>query len=129
MNVVSNGTAPIASSSGLAFVGANPAAQQISISNFTGGLYLVAVMDWYSRFVLSWELSNPMETAFCLAALDPAFGFGPPQIFNSDQGSQFTSADFLAPLKKRSIVISMDGRGRALDNVFIKRLWRSPITN
>ena len=90
-----------------------------------GFLYLVAVMDWFSRYVLSWELSNTMETGFCLAALDAAFRFGQPEIWNSDQGSQFTSADFLAPLKKRGISISMDGRGRALDNVFIERLWRS----
>jgi putative transposase len=90
-----------------------------------GFLYLVAVMDWFSRFVLSWELSNTMETGFCLAALEAAFRFGQPEIWNSDQGSQFTSPDFLAPLKKRDISISMDGRGRALDNVFIERLWRS----
>jgi putative transposase len=90
-----------------------------------GFLYLVAVMDWFSRYVLSWELSNTMETGFCLEALDTAFRFGQPEIWNSDQGSQFTSADFLAPLKKRGISISMDGRGRALDNVFIERLWRS----
>jgi putative transposase len=90
-----------------------------------GFLYLVAVMDWFSRFVLSWELSNTMETGFCLAALDAAFRFGQPEIRNSDQGAQFTSADFLAPLQKRGISISMDGRGRALDNVFIERLWRS----
>jgi putative transposase len=90
-----------------------------------GFLYLVAVMDWFSRYVLSWELSSTMETSFCLAALDAAFVFGQPEIWNSDQGSQFTSADFLAPLKKRGIAISMDGRGRAIDNVFIERLWRS----
>jgi len=92
-----------------------------------GFLYLVAVMDWFSRFVLSWELSNTMETGFCLTALEAAFRFrfGQPEIWNSDQGSQFTSPDFLAPLKKRAISISMDGRGRALDNVFIERLWRS----
>jgi putative transposase len=90
-----------------------------------GFLYLVAVMDWFSRFVLSWELSNTMEIGFCVAALDAAFRFGQPEIWNSDQGSQFTSADFLAPLKRRGISISMDGRGRALDNVFIERLWRS----
>ena len=90
-----------------------------------GFLYLVAVMDWFSRFVLSWELSNTMETGFCLTALDAAFCFGQPEILNSDQGSQFTAADFLAPLKKRGIAISMDGRGRALDNVFIERLLRS----
>jgi putative transposase len=90
-----------------------------------GFLYLVAIMDWFSRFVLSWELSNTMETGFCLAALEAAFRFGQPEIWNSDQGAQFTSADFLAPLKERGISISMDGRGRALDNVFIERLWRS----
>jgi putative transposase len=90
-----------------------------------GFLYLVAVMDWFSRFVLSWELSNTMETSFCLAALEAALRFGQPEIWNSDQGSQFTAADFLAPLKKRGVSISMDGRGRALDNVFIERLWRS----
>jgi putative transposase len=90
-----------------------------------GFLYLVAVMDWFSRFVLSWELSNTMETSFCLSALEDAFRFGQPEIWNSDQGSQFTCTDFLAPLKQRGIRISMDGRGRALDNVFIERLWRS----
>ena len=90
-----------------------------------GFLYLVAVMDWFSRFVLSWELSNTMETGFCLTALEAAFRFGQPEIWNSDQGAQFTSADFLAPLKQRGVSISMDGRGRALDNVFIERLWRS----
>ena len=90
-----------------------------------GFLYLVAVMDWFSRFVLSWELSSTMETGFCLAALNAAFRFGEPAIWNSDQGSQFTSAEFLAPLQQRRIAISMDGRGRALDNVFIERLWRS----
>lgn len=90
-----------------------------------GFLYLVAVMDWYSRFVLSWELSNTMETGFCLAALEAALLWGQPEIWNSDQGAQFTSNDFLAPLKQRAVAISMDGRGRALDNVFIERLWRS----
>ena len=90
-----------------------------------GFVYLVAVMDWFSRFVLSWELSNTLETSFCLTALDAAFRFGQPEIWNSDQGSQFTSCEFLAPLQKRGILISMDGRGRALDNVFIERLWRS----
>ena len=90
-----------------------------------GFLYLVAVMDWFSRFVISWELSNMMETSFCSAALEAAFRFGQPEIWNSDQGAQFTAADFLAPLKQRGVSISMDGRGRALDNVFIERLWRS----
>jgi putative transposase len=90
-----------------------------------GFLYLVAAMDWFSRFVLSWELSNTLETGLCLAAPETAFRFGQPDICNSDQGAQFTAADFLAPLKKRGVLISMDGRGRALDNVFIERLWRS----
>ena len=90
-----------------------------------GFLYLVAVMDWFSRYVLSWELSNALETAFCLSALDAAFRRGRPEIFNSDQGSQFTSADFIPALKRRAVRISMDGRGRCLDNVFIERLWRS----
>ena len=90
-----------------------------------GFLYLVAVMDWFSRFVLAWELSNTLDVSFCSAALDTAFGFGQPRIWNSDQGSQFTAADFLAPIQRRGIAISMDGRGRALDNVFIERLWRS----
>ena len=90
-----------------------------------GFLYLVAVMDWFSRFVLSWELSNTLDTAFCSTALETALRLGQPEIWNSDQGAQFTSTDFLAPLKQRGIAISMDGRGRALDNVFIERLWRS----
>jgi len=90
-----------------------------------GFLYLVAVMDWFSRYVLSWELSNTMETGFCRTALETALRWGQPEIWNSDQGAQFTAADFLAPLKQRGIAISMDGRGRALDNVFIERLWRS----
>lgn len=91
----------------------------------SGFLYLVAVMDWHSRFVLSWELSNTMETAFCLEAQQRALRLGQPEIWNSDQGAQFTAAEFLAPLEARGIRISMDGRGRALDNVFIERLWRS----
>jgi len=91
-----------------------------------GFLYLTAVMDWYSRYVLSWELSNTMETGFCVAALKAAFKKGGvPEIFNTDQGAQFTAAEFQAPLKQRQILISMDGRGRCLDNVFIERLWRS----
>lgn len=90
-----------------------------------GFMYLVAVMDWHSRFVLSWQLSNTLETYFCLEALQMAFAFGQPEIFNSDQGSQFTAVAFTAPLLERDIRISMDGRGRALDNIFIERLWRS----
>jgi len=90
-----------------------------------GFMYLVAVMDWYSRFVLTWELSNTLETAFCVTALKRAMRKGRPGIFNTDQGSQFTSESFTKTLERRGIRISMDGRGRALDNVFIERLWRS----
>jgi putative transposase len=90
-----------------------------------GFLYLVAVMDWFSRYVLSWELSNSLETDFCLHALERALAQATPGIFNTDQGSQFTSEDFTGRLTTAGIRISMDGRGRALDNVFIERLWRS----
>lgn len=90
-----------------------------------GFLYLVAVMDWHSRFVLSWRLSNTLDSRFCLVALEDALRAGTPEIWNSDQGAQFTSSILLAPLKQREVKISMDGRGRALDNVFIERLWRS----
>jgi putative transposase len=90
-----------------------------------GFLYLVAVMDWFSRYVLSWELSTTMDTGFCLAALEAALTQAVPEIFNTDQGSQFTSADFTAALRRRQIRVSMDGRGRWMDNVFIERLWRS----
>ena len=90
-----------------------------------GFLYLVAVMDWYSRYVLAWELSSTMETWFCVVALERALGLGRPGIFNTDQGSQFTSEEFTGCLAAAGIRISMDGRGRALDNVFIERLWRS----
>lgn len=91
-----------------------------------GFVYLVAVMDWYSRKVLSWEISNTMENSFCISALERAIRlYGIPEIFNTDQGSQFTSTDFIAVLNKHSIKISMDGKGRWMDNVFIERLWRS----
>lgn len=90
-----------------------------------GFAYLVAVMDWYSRFVLSWTLSNSMEVGFCLDALDDALVHGTPQIFNTDQGSQFTSNAFTHKPLDAGIAVSMDGRGRALDNVWIERLWRS----
>jgi putative transposase len=91
-----------------------------------GFLYLVTVMDWYSRKVLSWRLSNTMDTAFCLEALEEALDrYGPPEIFNSDQGSQFTSLDFTQILKDRKVRISMDGRGRWRDNIYIERFWRS----
>jgi len=90
-----------------------------------GFLYLVAVMDWFSRFVLSWSLSVTMELDFCVEALHRAWRRGCPEIFNSDQGSQFTSEKFTAELEARKIAISMDGRGRCMDNIFIERLWRS----
>lgn len=90
-----------------------------------GFLYLVAVMDWYSRYVLSWRLSNTLDVGFCLEALDQALSQGRPEIFNSDQGSQFTSAEFTGRLKAAGVQISMDGRGRAVDNIFVERLWRS----
>ena len=91
-----------------------------------GFLYLIAVMDWYSRKVLSWRLSNTMDTAFCVEALQEALSlYGKPEIFNTDQGSQFTSFDFTNVLKENEIRISMDGKGRWMDNVFIERLWRS----
>ena len=90
-----------------------------------GFLYLAAVMDWYSRYVLAWRLSNTLEGSFCLEALDEALAAKQPEIFNSDQGSQFTAAAFTSRLEKCGVAISMDGRGRALDNVFVERLWRS----
>jgi putative transposase len=90
-----------------------------------GFIYLVAIIDWYSRYVLAWETSNTLDTTFCLAALEAAMQQGQPDIFNTDQGCQFTSKNFTGALKSRKVQISMDGRGRALDNVFIERLWRS----
>ena len=91
-----------------------------------GFLYLVAVMDWSTRRVLSWRLSNTMDVEFCIAAVEEALArFGRPDIFNSDQGSQFTSPRFTAVLTAAVVRISMDGRGRWMDNVFIERLWRS----
>jgi putative transposase len=90
-----------------------------------GFVYLVAVMDWFSRYVLSWALSITMDVAFCLEALEQALGMAQPEIFNSDQGAQFTSLEFTGRLAAAGIQISMDGRGRALDNVFVERLWRT----
>ena len=91
-----------------------------------GFLYLVTVMDWYSRAVLSWRLSNTMDSDFCVAALEDALNrYGVPEIFNTDQGSQFTSYDFTKTLRDAGVRISMDGRGRWLDNAMIERLWRS----
>ena len=90
-----------------------------------GFIYLVAVIDWYSRYVLSWELSNTLDITFCLRALDRALTQNTPKIFNTDQGSQFTSPLFTSRLEEKKIAISQDGRGRALDNIFVERLWRS----
>ena len=91
-----------------------------------GFLYLVAIMDWATRHVLSWRLSNTMDAGFCVEALQEALArYGRPEIFNTDQGSQFTSLDFTGVLKDADVAISMDGRGRCMDNIFIERLWRS----
>lgn len=90
-----------------------------------GFIYLAVVMDWRSRYVLSWKISNTLTSDFCVEALKEAFGYGTPDIFNTDQGSQFTSEEFVSVLKARNIQISMDGRGRAMDNIFVERLWRS----
>ncbi len=91
-----------------------------------GFIYLCAVIDWYSRAVLAWGLSNTLDASFCVTAVDRAIAeHGVPEIFNTDQGCQFTSAEFTQPLLARGVKLSMDGRGRALDNVFIERLWRT----
>lgn len=90
-----------------------------------GFVYLVAVMDWFSRYVLSWAIATTMELTFCVEALHGALRRGRPEIFNSDQGSQFTSDRFTGELTARNMAVSMDGRGRCLDNIFIERLWRS----
>ena len=91
-----------------------------------GFVYLVAVMDWYSRYVLSWEVANSMDESFCVSALERALRlYGTPEIFNTDQGAQFTGKAFTDVLKANDIRISMDGKGRAMDNIFIERLWRS----
>lgn len=90
-----------------------------------GFLYLTAVLDWYSRLVLSWRLSNSLDVQFCLEALEEALSKGTPEIFNTDQGSQFTSEAFVGRLESAGVSVSMDGKGRALDNVFVERLWRT----
>ncbi len=90
-----------------------------------GFLYLVAIMDWHSRYVLAWRLSNTMDVDFCVQALEEALSKGRPEIFNTDQGSQFTSDAFTGVLRDQGIQISMDGKGRYLDNIFVERLWRS----
>ncbi len=90
-----------------------------------GWVYLVAILDWYSRYVIAWEVSNSLDSAFCVAALERALAQSQPSIFNTDQGSQFTSQEFTGRLLAAQVRISMDGRGRALDNVFVERLWRT----
>ena len=90
-----------------------------------GFLYLVAIMDWHSRYMLAWKLSNTMDTDFCVAALEEALGKGRPEIFNTDQGAQFTSEAFTGLLQEQGIQVSMDGKGRYQDNIFVERLWRS----
>jgi putative transposase len=90
-----------------------------------GFLYLVAIMDWHSRYVLAWRVSNTMEVGFCLEALEEALSKGRPEIFNTDQGSQFTSDAFTGMLLGQGIQVSMDGKGRYIDNIFVERLWRS----
>jgi putative transposase len=90
-----------------------------------GFMYLVAIIDWWSRYVLAWQMSTSLDTSFCLEALEMALQFGKPEIFNTDQGSQFTSSVFTGTLKDNDILISMDGRGRCMDNIFIERLWRT----
>src|SRR5215470_2383017 len=96
------------------------------IRMWRGFIYLVAIIDWFSRFVLAWELSTTLDAGFCMSALDWALASGRrPEIFNTDQGAQFTSDEFTGRLIDKSILISMDGRGRALDNIFVERLWRT----
>jgi len=90
-----------------------------------GFMYLTAVIDWFSRYVLSWRLSNTLDGRFCLEALDEALAVGRPEIFNTDQGSQFTAQEYTGRLEEAGVAVSRDGRGRALDNVFVERLWRS----
>ena len=91
-----------------------------------GFAYLTAIMDWYSRYVFGWLLSNTLNCGFCVEALEEALNrYGRPEIFNSDQGSQFTSKEFISVLAGKGIAISMDGRGRAFNNIFVERLWRS----
>ena len=90
-----------------------------------GWLYLTAVMDWFSRYVLSWEVSTTLDVEFCVSALKEALSFGRPEIFNTDQGSQFTSREFTDVLADAGVQISMDGKGRVFDNIFVERLWRT----
>jgi len=90
-----------------------------------GFIYLVAIIDWYSRYVLAWEVSNTLDSSFCISALERALRLAKPEIFNSDQGSQFTSKEFTKVLLAQGISISMDSKDRAFDNIFVERLWRS----
>lgn len=104
---------------------------QVWVSDITyirmvhGFVYLTAVMDWFSRYVLAWQISITLETGFCLQALEQALGISKPEIFNTDQGVQFTCLDFTGRLEREEIRISMDGRGRVFDNIFVERLWRT----
>ena len=104
---------------------------QVSASDITyipmarGFLYLVAIIDWHSRLILAWRLSNTLDSTFCTDALQDSFAYGLPEIFNTDQGCQFTSDDFTGILKNCGVAISMDGKGRCMDNIFVERLWRS----
>ena len=91
----------------------------------TGFMYLAAVIDWYSRYVLAWRLSNTLDGSFCLDMLEEALGRGRPKVFNTDQGVQFTAAAWTGRLESAGVAVSMDGKGRCLDNVFVERLWRS----
>ena len=90
-----------------------------------GFLYLVAIMDWYSRYVVAWKLSNTLDTGFCMEALAQALERGKPLVFNTDQGSQFTSREFTQALQDQGVRISMDGKGRYTDNILVERLWRT----
>lgn len=101
-------------------------AGDITYVPLVGGFgYLFAILDWFSRYVIAWELSNLLDTSFCIEAVDRGLLEATPEIFNTDQGVQFTSGGFTKNLEKTGIQISMDGKGRALDNVFVERLWRS----
>ena len=91
----------------------------------SGFMYLAAVIDWYSRYVVAWRLSNTLDGSFCQDMLEEALGRGKPEVFNTDQGVQFTAGAWTGRLESAGVAVSMDGRGRALDNVFVERLWRS----
>ena len=105
---------------------AAPVAQYLGAIDTRGFLYLVAIMDWHSRYVVAWRLSNTLEADFCVDAFREALGQGQPEVFNTDQGSQFTSLEFTQVLQEHGVKISMDGKGRYTDNIFVERLWRVP---